>query len=56
LARLCERLGPTRPAMFDRAIGYWGKLEAATGLSHSRQRSNVLALRAIHLRGAVGGA
>jgi hypothetical protein len=50
LAKLCERLGPTRSGMFDRAIGYWSKLEAATGVSYSRQRANVLALRAIHER------
>jgi hypothetical protein len=54
LARLCERLGPTRPAMFDRAVAYWTKLEAATGVSCSRQRSNALALRAIHERRAAG--
>jgi hypothetical protein len=54
LARLCERLGATRPAMFDRAIGYWQKLEAATGESTSRQRANVLALRAIRDRGYTG--
>jgi hypothetical protein len=51
LARLCERLGPTRAGMFDRAVGYWTKLEVATGVSYSRQKSNVLALRAIHARG-----
>jgi len=54
LARLCERLGAARPAMFDRAIGYWQKLEAATGESTSRQRANVLALRAIRERGYTG--
>jgi hypothetical protein len=54
LARLCERLGPTRPGMFDRAIGYWTKLESATGMSCTRQRSNVLALRTLHERGARG--
>jgi hypothetical protein len=52
LARLCQRLGPTRPAMFDRSIGYWTKLEAATGVSYSRQRSAVLALRTLHERSA----
>jgi hypothetical protein len=56
LARLCERLGPTRPGMFDRAIAYWTRLESATGVSHSRQRSNALALRTLHERGAAGAA
>jgi hypothetical protein len=56
LARLCEKLGPTRPTMFDRAIGYWTKLEAATGVSYSRQRSAVLALRTIHQRGQTNSA
>jgi hypothetical protein len=56
LARLCERLGPTRPTMFDRAVLYWNKLEAATQTSYGRQKSNVLALRAIHERGASGAA
>jgi hypothetical protein len=51
LARLCERLGPDRPALFDRAIAYWAKLEAATGVNYSRQRAATLALRAIHDRG-----
>lgn len=54
LARLCERLAPARPPMFDRAIGYWQKLETATGLSTSRQRANVLALRAIREGGYTG--
>ena len=31
LARLCERLSVEQPAMADRAIAYWHKLEAATG-------------------------
>ncbi len=54
LARLCEQLAPARPTMFDRAIGYWQKLETATGQSTSRQRANVLALRAIRDGGYTG--
>ena len=56
LARLCEKLGEQRPALFDRAIAYWSKLEAATGVSYSRQRSNVLALRAIQARRSTSAA
>ncbi len=54
LARLCERLGRERPSMIDRAIHYWHKLEAATGVSTSRQRTDALALRALHEGGYAG--
>lgn len=47
LARLCERLSKDRAAMFDRAIGYWNKLEAATGVSYSRERAAASASRAL---------
>jgi hypothetical protein len=47
LARLCERLGRHRPSMFDRAIGYWNKLERTTGVSYSQERSAALANRAL---------
>ncbi len=47
LARLCERLGPARAGMFDRAIAYWTKLEAATGVSYDRERTALLARRAL---------
>ncbi len=48
LAKLCERLGRERPEMFDRAVGYWSKLEAATGVSYARQREDVMARRTLH--------
>ena len=48
LARHCERMGREKPSMIDRAIHYWNKLEAATGVSYSRQRTDALALRALH--------
>lgn len=47
LARLCERLSAGQPAMTDRAIAYWNKLEAATGASTHRQRADVMARRAM---------
>lgn len=47
MARLCERLGRTDPAMFDRAMHYWDKLEAATGVSYARERSAAMATRAL---------
>jgi tetratricopeptide (TPR) repeat protein len=47
LARLCERLGKSQPGMFDRAIAYWNKLEALTGVSHARERAAALAIRTI---------
>jgi hypothetical protein len=48
LAGVCERLGVQTPDMFDRAVAYWGKLEAATGVSRARERAAVLATRALH--------
>ncbi|QJX00411.1 tetratricopeptide repeat protein [Frigoriglobus tundricola] len=54
LARVCERAGRERPSMIDRAIGYWHKLEAATGVSYSRQRTDALALRALREGGYAG--
>src|SRR5581483_997301 len=43
LARVCERLGRRDSAMFDRALGYWTKLEAATGVSYARERAAAMA-------------
>lgn len=48
LAKVCERLGRERASMYDHAIAYWNKLEAATGASCARQRADVLARRALH--------
>ncbi|HXD88390.1 MAG TPA: hypothetical protein VN641_18015 [Urbifossiella sp.] len=47
LARLCERLGHRRSGMSDRAIGYWSKLEKATGVSYAKERDAVRASRAL---------
>lgn len=47
LARVCERLGGQSPEMFDRAVAYWTKLETTTGASHARERTAVLAERAL---------
>jgi hypothetical protein len=47
LARVCERLGRERPAMFERAIRYWQRLETATGISRARERAEVSARRAL---------
>lgn len=54
LAKLCERLGRERASMFDRALAYWTKLEAATGNSCVRQRADVMARRALHEGGYTG--
>jgi hypothetical protein len=54
LARLCERLGRDSPSMIDRAISYWSKLEAATGISYSRQKTDALAIRALREGGYAG--
>jgi hypothetical protein len=54
LAKLCERLGRDSPAMFDRAIGYWDKLEAATGVSYARERAAAMATRALRDSGFAG--
>jgi len=47
LARLCERLGKERAGMSDRAIGYWSKLEKATGVSYAKERDSVRASRTL---------
>ena len=47
LAKVCERLGPQSPEMFDRAVAYWTKLEAATGVCRTRERTSALAERAL---------
>jgi hypothetical protein len=54
LARLCERLSLTRASMADRAINYWNKLEAATGVSYARERSDLMARRALREGGYAG--
>jgi hypothetical protein len=56
LARLCERLGKTDPAMFDRAMKYWEKLEAATGVSYARERAAAMATRALRAGGFTAAA
>jgi hypothetical protein len=56
LARLCERLSLQRPEMFDRAIGYWNELEAATGVSYARERAAFMATRALREGGYAGTA
>jgi hypothetical protein len=48
LAKLCEQLGQTRPDMFDRALAYWNKLEATTGVSYARERAAAQATKTIH--------
>jgi hypothetical protein len=55
LARVCERLGPRRAGMFDRAVAYWTKLEAATGVCRDRERTAVLAVRALRDGGFTPG-
>jgi hypothetical protein len=47
IARLCERLGRGDAAMFNRAIHYWDKLEAVTGVSYARERAAAMATRAL---------
>lgn len=47
LARVCARLGRTRAAMSDRAVGYWSKLEKATGVSYAKERNAVQAARTL---------
>ncbi len=51
LARVCENIGPQRPGMFDRAVAYLNKLEAATGVSKARERADVMARRALRDNG-----
>ncbi|AWM37141.1 hypothetical protein GobsT_49310 [Gemmata obscuriglobus] len=53
LAQVCEKLGRDRPEMFDRAIAYWDRLEAATGTSCRRQKSDLMARRALRDGGYV---
>jgi hypothetical protein len=55
LARVCAKLGPGRPEMFDRAVSYLHKLEALTGVSYARERSAVMATRALKDGGFAGG-
>jgi hypothetical protein len=47
LARVCEELGRQSPDMFDRAVRYWDKVEAATGVCRARERAEMLARRAL---------
>ncbi len=56
LAKLCERLGRSHAEMYDRAVGYWNKLEAATGVDRSRQRADVLARRTLNENGYANAA
>lgn len=51
LARVCENIGPQRPGMFDRAVAYLNKLEAATGVSKARERADVMARRTLRDNG-----
>lgn len=54
LARVCENIGTQRPGMFDRAVAYLNKLEAATGVSKARERADVMARRALRDNGLPG--
>jgi hypothetical protein len=47
LARLCEQLGRDNPGMFDRALRYWARLEAATGVSYARERASAMASKTL---------
>jgi hypothetical protein len=47
LAKLCERLGQSAPSWTERAVRYWTKLEEATGKSYVREKSAVMARRAL---------
>lgn len=47
MARVCERLGRDRPAMFDRAVNYWIKLEKVTGVSYAPERDAAMARRTL---------
>ena len=51
LARVCERLGGQNPDLFNRAVRYWDKVEAATGVCRARERAAVLATRALRESG-----
>jgi hypothetical protein len=45
--RLSSRLVKERAGMSDRAIGYWSKLEKATGISYAKERDSVRATRTL---------
>jgi tetratricopeptide (TPR) repeat protein len=47
LAKVCAALGPNDLSMFDRAMQYWTKLEAATKTSYSRQKQDTMGQRAL---------
>jgi hypothetical protein len=47
LAKVCAALGPNDLSMFDRAMQYWTKLEAATKASYSRQKQDTMGQRAL---------
>lgn len=55
LARVCEQIGTQRPVMFDRALAYLQKLEAATGVSRARDRAEMMARRALRDNGMPSG-
>jgi len=56
LARTCERLGRDSPALFDRALRYWDRLEAATGVSYARERAAAMATKSLRDGGFAGAA
>jgi hypothetical protein len=56
LARVCERLGRDDPALFERALRYWDRLEAATGVSYARERSAAMATKSLRDGGFAGAA
>ena len=43
LAQVCEELGTRDREMFERALAYWGRLEALTGVSYARERAATMA-------------
>ena len=55
LARVCTLLGATDVTMYDRAMNYWSKLEAATGASRSRENQDTRGRRALQEGGFAGG-
>ena len=56
LAKLCERLARGDPAMLDRALRYWDRLEAATGVSYARERAAAMAAKTLREGGFPGSA
>ena len=54
LAKVCERMSAKRPSMADRAINYLNKLEAATGVSRTRQKADMMARRTLREGGYAG--